>query len=386
MTGLTWESEAGSKAGSEAGSEARTTPTGPLDGVATASVTTVHWERAALALLVTVVTFGLAIDTQSHRQSDVIDTFFTQEHALGYAGSTACGVFLLYLVRRRQIAGLRGRDVIPLGLESAIAGLAVYVVGGIGDLSWHTAFGVEQELKILFSPTHLLLMCAMLMLAFGPIRSAWMSLDLDGQNQVQNGRPSLGGMTKFWPLALAAGSMATVLNIFFTYASPFETSVFTVKIPLLFQQFGSFLQVSATLGIFVHTLVFFGIILVMLRRWPLPVGLITVMLAVPAAAMFVYFDWEYRTEITALLVGALAVDMLLFGLQFISSVRLRFRLFGALAPVLFWSLYLVVTKGSDPITWSNEQWTGTIAWSGLLGLALTVLLLPPRLSHQTYLD
>jgi hypothetical protein len=375
MTGLTWESEVG------------TAPTETRSGVATTSVTTAHWERAVLALLVTIVTFGLAIDTQSHRKSDVIDTFFTQEHALGYAGATACGVFLLYLVRRRQVAGLRGRNVIPLGLESAIAGLGVYVIGGIGDLSWHSAFGVEQELKILFSPTHLLLMSAMLMLAFGPIRSAWMSLDLGSAIQQQvSARPSLSGIVKFWPVALAAGSMATVLNIFFTYASPFETSVFTVKIPLLFQQFGSFLQVSATLGIFVHTLIFFGIVLLMLRRWPLPIGSISLMLAIPAAAMFVYFDWQYRKEITALLVGAIATDALLFLLQLLSSVRLRFRLFGGLAPLLFWSLYLMTTKGSDPITWSNEQWTGTIAWSGLLGLGLTVLLLPPRLNHPTYLD
>jgi hypothetical protein len=70
----------------------------------------------------------------------------------------------------------------------------------------------------------------------------------------------------------------------------------------------------------------------------------------------------------------------------VRSVRLRYRLFGALAPVLFWTTYLLVTRNGAPITWSTEQWTGTIAWSGLLGLGLTVLLLPPRLTQRTWLD
>lgn len=377
MTGLTFDPRESLTTNNASTRETTTTRT-------THQATT-HRERAILALLVATVTFGLAIDTRSHRMSAAIDTFFTREHALGYAGATACGLFMLYLIRSRQISGLTGRKSIPLGLESAVAGLGVYVVGGIGDLSWHTAFGVEQELKILFSPTHLLLMSAMLMLAFGPIRSAWMTRDLDSEG-VSSNSPEALGIRAFCPIALAGGSMATVLNIFFTYASPYEASVFTVEIPLLFQQFGTFLQVAATLGVFVHTLIFFGIIMLMLRRWPLPAGTILLMLTIPALSMYVYFDYEFRREMVALLIGAVTCEALLFAIQRIRSVRLRFRLFGGIAPVLFWITYLALTKGSDPISWTTEQWTGTIAWTGLLGLAITVLLLPPQLERMSYLD
>jgi hypothetical protein len=116
------------------------------------------------------------------------------------------------------------------------------------------------------------------------------------------------------------------------------------------------------------------------------------MMAVPAVSMFIYFGWEYRRAITALLVGAVVCDVLNVLLRLLirsesrTSARIRFRVFAFVAPILFWSVYLLVTKQGRPITWSAEQWTGTIVWSGILGLGLSVLLLPPRTPQQTYLD
>jgi hypothetical protein len=339
---------------------------------------TTHFERGALAVLVTVVTAGLAVDTRSHRESDRIDTFFTQAHALGYAAATACAIFLLWTVRRRQQAGPRGTRAIPLGFESAVWGLGVYVLGGVGDLIWHTVFGVEQELKILFSPSHLLLMCAMLMLAFGAARGAWM---------VQADPPhSLRGLRHLWPVFLGAGSIATVLNIFMTYASPYETGIFTVEVPILLRQFSEFLHIAASMGLLLHTIAWFGCLLLLMRRWPLPLGAITLLFSVPAAAMFIYFDYRYTRTITALVVGAVVLDAVnVTFIKLIAAPRVRFRVFAALAPAVFWSAYLLITK-EGAITWTNEQWTGTILLSSIVGLGISVLLLPPRITQPTYLD
>jgi hypothetical protein len=350
-------------------------------------------ERAILSVLVLTVVFGLAVDTRSHRESAQIDSFFTRSHALAYAASSACAVFLLYLVRKRQTAGHKRLAAIPLGLESAIAGLGVYVLGGIGDMWWHTTYGVEQELKILFSPTHLLLMCAMLMLAFGPIRSAWMADDnADAENAAgDNSQLSRWtGLSRMWPVALAAGCITAVLNIFFTYSSPFETAVFTTKVPPLFGQFAQFLFTASTMAVFTHTVVFFGVMMLVMRRWELPLGTFLLAFAVPAGSMFVYFDWSYNRRITALLVGAVVCEIVNLALALIRSswftARTQFRVFAAITPPLFWSAYLLVTKNGDPISWSREQWTGTIIWTGIIGLGLSVLFLPPRLNHPTYLD
>ncbi len=342
-------------------------------------------ERGVYSLLVFWLVMGLAVDTRSHRESASIDTFFTSSHALGYAGGTAVSVFLLYLVRRYRPADPTRRWApVPPGLQASVAGIGMYLLGGVGDLAWHSAFGVEQELKILFSPTHLMLMAAMLMLAFGPIRAAWAA-----DEPVAN---AWTGLRTMWPQMIAAGCIAAVLNVFLTYASPYEQPIFTTEVPLLFQRFSQFLQISSTMAVYAHTLAFFGIMLLLARRWPLPFGSFTLALLVPAISMFVYFDWEYRRAITALLLGAVACDLLnvLLGIV-VGSVnrtfaRIRFRVFAFLGPILFWSVYLLVTKQGRPITWSAELWTGTIVWSGILGLGVSVLLLPPRPPQATYLD
>jgi hypothetical protein len=353
----------------------------------TTNWTTSWWERATLSVLVTWVAFGLAVDTRSHRESASIDSFFTRSHALAYAAGTACAVFLLFLARRRQSAGAVGQRIIGSGLESAYLGLGVYVVGGIGDLFWHVNFGVEQELKILFSPTHLLLLTAMVMLGFGPVRAAWMSTDTQTADAPRPlSGPYLTGLTKFWPVALATGMLMAVLNIFFTYASPFEQPIFTVEVPLLVSQFSSFLQVAASMGVFIHTVAFFGLMLLLARRWSLPLGSFTLAFLVVFGSMYVYFDWEVRRTAVAMLIGGVACDLVNLALSAIRNPRHRFRALGLIAPIVFWLVYLLVTKDGKAITWSAEQWSGTIAWSGLLGLALTVVLLPPKASPRSYLD
>jgi hypothetical protein len=353
-------------------------------GEVPARTETTFTERAVLSLLVLSVVFGLAVDTRSHRESAKIESFFTASHALGYAASAACAVFLLFVVRKRQAAGASGLGMIPLGLGAAVAGLGVNLVGGLGDMWWHTAYGVEQELKILFSPTHLLLMCAMLMLSFGPIRSAWMASTGEGKLNRWT------GITRMWPVALATGCLAAVLNIFLTYTSPYETGVFTAQVPTLFGRFAQFLYTASTMAIFAHTVVFFGLVLLIMRRWELPLGTFLVAFAVPAGSMFVYFDWSYNDRITALLTGAGVCEVVNVALRSISNphfnARIRFRVFAAITPPLFWTAYLLVTKHGDPISWSREQWTGTIIWTGIIALGMTVLFLPPRLPHPTYLD
>ncbi len=344
--------------------------------------TTSWWERATLSVLITWVAFGLAVDTRSHRESASIDSFFTRSHALAYAAGTACAVFLLFLARRRQAAGARGLRVFGSGLECAYLGLGVYVLGGIGDLIWHETFGVEQELKILFSPTHLLLLCAMLMLGFGPLRAAWMATD----TTTDRARASPMAIRTFWPVALATGMLMAVLNVFFTYASPFERGIFTLELPLLLAQFEEVFHVSASMGVFIHTAVFFGLLLLVARRWSVPLGTFTLAFLVVFGSMYVYFDWKVERPAVALLLGGVACDLLNLALGYIRNPRLRFRALGFLAPVLFWSVYLLVTKAGDPITWSAEQWSGTIAWTGLLGLAMTVVLLPPVATPRGYLD
>jgi hypothetical protein len=55
----------------------------------------------------------------------------------------------------------------------------------------------------------------------------------------------------------------------------------------------------------------------------------------------------------------------------------RFWVAGALVPLATWSMYFVAVAVTLGIGWSAELWSGTIAWACLLGLALSLLMLPP---------
>lgn len=329
-------------------------------------------ERATLAVLVTVVALGLAVDTRRHRTDTSLDTFFTSAHALLYAGWLACAMFLLYVVRRRMAEG--GRSIIqavPRGFEGAVVGAMLFGVGGALDLMWHTHFGIERELKILFSPTHLLLMSAMLMLSFGPIRGAWMA------DEPARART-------LWPVLLSAGALSSVLAVFFQYVSLFDRPVFTGTLPALLG-LDQIVRTQSIVGLIITTAYLFGPVLLIARRWVLPLGACTLSFAVVAASNFIYTNFRPVRLTLVLVVGGVAVDVLAWGLRRCPA-RIGFRLFGALAPLLLWSIYLVGTVPGHPITWSTELWTGAVAWSALVGLALTVLLLPPVGAPRSHLD
>jgi hypothetical protein len=48
-----------------------------------------------------------------------------------------------------------------------------FALAAARDLLWHTVFGIEQNIDILFSPTHLGLLVAMLVILTTPLRAMW---------------------------------------------------------------------------------------------------------------------------------------------------------------------------------------------------------------------
>ena len=62
---------------------------------------------------------------------------------------------------------------LPKGYETTIAGLIVFLAGGILDMIKHTLWGFEQGFDALLSPTHLLIGAGMFLIIAGPVRSAF---------------------------------------------------------------------------------------------------------------------------------------------------------------------------------------------------------------------
>lgn len=80
-------------------------------------------------------------------------------------------VWLALMVVRRRSDASRWRERVPLGYGWGWAGVAVFAAGGLADMAWHLAFGIEAGVGALVSPTHLVLLAGGLLLILSPFRA-----------------------------------------------------------------------------------------------------------------------------------------------------------------------------------------------------------------------
>ena len=124
---------------------------------------------AVTMLLGTWLLVGLVVDGWAHNNLQALESFFTPWHALFYSG------FVATAARARQ-PERSGLAAFPAGYGLAVVGVVIFAVGGAGDMTWHTIFGIEQDVEALFSPTHLLLFAGMALILSTPLRAAWSDL------------------------------------------------------------------------------------------------------------------------------------------------------------------------------------------------------------------
>ena len=125
------------------------------------------------ALLGVWLTVGLMVDAWAHNNLRELETFFTPWHGLFYSGFVAIAAWICWQILQSLQAGRRGLAAVPVGYALGLLGLPLFAVAGVGDMIWHTTFGIETSLDILFSPTHLLLVTSMVLIITSPLRSAW---------------------------------------------------------------------------------------------------------------------------------------------------------------------------------------------------------------------
>ena len=122
-----------------------------------------------------------------------------------------------------------------------------------------------------------------------------------------------------------------------------------------------------------------GVLLVM-RRWRLPVGSLTPLLTI-TMTLGVFPHSEYRVIPGAVLAGRLA-DRLVRAAK-PSPVRSgAVRLCAFAVPAILYALYFIVLGLPEGIWWSIYLWAGSIVLVGIVGWLLSYLVMPPRLPEQ----
>jgi hypothetical protein len=322
------------------------------------------------ALLGTWFTVGLFLDAWAHNNVPKLETFFTPWHAVFYSGFVATAAWVVWTARNRQ--------AIPRGYGPAVLAVLGFAVAGVGDAAWHSVFGIEQNINILFSPTHLGLATAMLVIVTTPIRAAWADPTLSG-------RP---GLRRMFPAVLSLALATALVLLFLQYVNALAYGPREVTLALSGYDDGLTERLVASFA--VTTAVLLLPLLTVARRWVLPLGTATLLFAFPGALSFAVTGFENLALILGVLVSGVCADVLGWRLRPNPDRPVRYRLYGALVPLLIWTVYIAVAYAvAGPAQVISDQapahpeavvelYTGAPLVQALLGLLLAVLLAPGR--------
>jgi hypothetical protein len=312
---------------------------------------------------------GLAIDGWAHHTRPNVESFFTPWHALLYSGYAACAAWMLWLIAEQRRAGRIGRAAIPRGYELGLAGVVLFGLAGIGDLIWHETIGIEQNRKASLSPSHLLLFVGIVLIVSSPFRAAWATDD------APHARPRL---IAFLPALLSLSGAAAITGAMHIWLWGF--AYLADGRPALAALPAAALAPTADLNlamILVTTVLLMAPLLLLLLRWRPPFGSAVVLFGIVAGLLCAVTGFRQPVDVLVAVATGLCADLAVRGVDPRPGRPWAFRGVAFGVPLLLWALHFAQVGVREGIGWPPEYWTGIMLLAGLLGLGLSVLLLPP---------
>jgi hypothetical protein len=320
------------------------------------------WLMAGLS---TLFLGGLYLDGWAHNHGRVDQSFFTPWHAFFYGGFALTALVLLATGAINWRRGYTGQAALPAGYGLALLGAAIFAAGGVGDLIWHTLFGIEEDFEALVSPTHLLLGAGLALIVSAPLRAAWH-------------RPGGRGWRLLGPALLSLCLLTAAFTFFMMFSHPLmsiiggaDHSHFNREVG----QMGGIVSLILTGGLLI------GPLFVVMQRWHLPVGTLMLVWGANSVAMAI-LDWglPYHLTLTGTMVVAVVIcDWLLQRAQGLLPARQGIRVFAFVAPALLFGAYffaLLLTEGSR---WSIHLIGGAVILPGVAGWLLSYVAWPPTI-------
>ncbi|MBI1731054.1 hypothetical protein HYR53_10645 [Candidatus Acetothermia bacterium] len=332
-----------------------------------------------MVLLSTWFLGGLYLDGWAHTHIPDLETFFTPWHGVFYAGFFAVAAFLAITLLSRKERSAPLISSIPQGYELSYLGVIIFFVGGLGDMTWHTLFGIEANIEALLSPTHLILATGLAFIVSGPLRAAYK-------------RTGSSSVASLLPMILSA----TLLLSLFTFMTQFAHPLVNPRgsgpqVSTLFQgiadnagrSLDSNNEALGITGVILQSALLMGVVLFLVWRWgsALPFGTFTFLFTLNSAGLSIFRD-QYSLILIALLAGILA-DLWLLGLKPSRTRERSFRLFAFAVPCGLYAIYgldLYLTKG---VWWAFHIWAGLPVMAGIVGIVLSFAFIAPKLSEES---
>jgi len=311
---------------------------------------------------------GLFLDGWAHHHIPELESFFTPWHAVFYSGFLAVAGFLMATLVRNHAQGYPWRRTMPPGYELAIVGVLIFMAGGVGDMIWHEIFGIESDVEALLSPTHLLLAAGITLTTSAPFRAGW-------RRRIDQNDPAPGWIALL-PQLLSVTFVWSAWSFMTQFAHPLVDTWAAMGYRPPSPRNLTLLRTSLGIaGFLLQTGLMLGLVLCTVRRWTLPLGSLTLVLGLNATFMSFLHD-QYRLIPGAALAG-LVSDLLVRWLKPSVERSGALRLFALAVPIVYYALYYVALIVTQGLGWSVHIWTGSIVLSGIVGLLLSYLLIPP---------
>jgi hypothetical protein len=348
---------------------------------------TTHRQDLVTVVLTAWLIAGIGLDGWAHTNllEGQTESFFTPWHGVFYSGYTATALWVLWLVQTRRAEHRTWTQAVPQGYGLGVVGVAVFAVGGVGDLLWHQAFGIETGIAALLSPTHLLLFLGVALILLAPFRAAWSSPE-----------PPSAGLLGLLPAFVSITLLTALVAFFFQYSSLFATDLaFSASQPVRVPQgqaprlagvvdaWAQDIQIKGIMAALVTSLLVVAPVLLMLRRWRLPVGAATILFVVVAVLIVALDGFRAWENLLGAAAAGVVVDAAIARLRPSPDRVGAFRAVGSLIPMAVIGFTFLAAVWRFGLGWPAELWTGTIFFGGLAGYALAFLMQPTPVSRQS---
>lgn len=300
---------------------------------------------------------GLFLDGWAHNHVPELETFFTPWHAVFYSGYLLMALALI-VIRVRSPKGF------PLGYREAGIGAAVFFLGAIGDMLWHEAFGIEEDIEALFSPTHLVLALGTVLMLAAP----WLAA-------VRGKAPKtfLAQLPAILSITYAVSAV-----MFLTQFHHWSDLRLIGDLPT--RTTAELHQAIAMAGYLWHIAVLMAGTILLLRTLPHTFGTFTVLFTVSTFGMAVMRQWFFHDAVpivcVAYITGFMA-DLWAEKLQPIEKHLGAFRWFSAGVPAALVALLHGYAIPIHETWWSIHMWSGAVAIAACVGVLVGLAMAPP---------
>ncbi len=305
---------------------------------------------------------GIYSDAWAHNHLR-LDNFFTPWHGMLYSGVLVVAAFLGGTFIRNRLRGYSWQQAMPAGYELSLLGILLFFASGVGDLIWHTLFGIELSIDGALSPTHLAIVISSTLVVSGPFRAAW--------RRTNTGLTP--GFVAQLPMLISLTFTLSMITVIAQFAHPF---VFLW--PSARQAFDN--QALAVVSIVLQTVILMGLVLLTVRRWTLPFGALTLVFTLNMLLLSFMQD-HYLLILVATVTGLIA-DVLLRQLKPSIERPTELRFFAFVVPVVLYLLYFLTLTFTTGVNWTIHLWLGSTVVSGITGFLLSYLLVPPQIPAE----